>query len=268
MALAAAVFLLLAGYLFLIAPARRGRDLSALKGYPYAHRGLYGNEKGVPENSMAAFQKAAEAECGIELDVQLTTDHRLVVFHDRSLSRMCGQAGDVMDAPYSKIKECTLLSTAERIPLFSEVLDMVDGRVPLIVEIKAYGSAAQAAEAAHALLSRYNGPYCVESFHPLALRWFKKHAPQTVRGQLASGSIGKGEPYFAQAALKYLLVNALSRPHFIAYDIRSGENISTFLVRKLFAPLWVAWTVRTPGDWEKAEKRYGLQIFEGRMPRR
>ena len=260
------LFFLIALYVFLIAPGKRGKDVSSLRGFQYAHRGLFDNGSGMPENSLAAFQRAAEAGYGIELDVQLTADGKVAVFHDQTLKRMCGADACLFELSYEDALKHTLLGTNERIPLFANVLELVAGRVPLIVEIKHYSNVNRLAKEVNALLSRYNGPYCVESFHPLAMRWFKKNAPQVVRGQLASGVITRETPVYQQAALKYLLLNALSRPDFIAYDIRQDKNASIFLLRRLFRPLWVAWTVRSPQAMAEAAQTYDLQIFEGFMP--
>ena len=262
-----AVLLFLAAlYLFLIAPGRRGKDVSALRGFLYAHRGLFDNKNGVPENSLAAFARAVEAGCGMELDVQLTKDGQLVVFHDKTLTRMCGADVCLSELSYEEAQKYVLLDTDERIPLFSKVLELLNGRVPLIVEIKHYADAYRTAKEANALLSGYSGPYCVESFHPLAMRWFKKNAPQVIRGQLASGYITHETPAYQQAVLRYLLVNALSRPDFVSYDIREDKNVSIIMLRRFFRPLWVAWTVRSVAEQEKAKQKYDLQIFEGYMP--
>lgn len=267
MAWVLAVLILLAAlYIFLIAPGRRGKDISALRGFQYAHRGLHDNKNGAPENSLAAFLQAVEAGYGIELDVQLTVDGEMVVFHDKTLNRMCGADVCLSELTYAEVQKYTLLGSQERIPLFSQVLELVNGRTPLIVEIKHYGSVNKIAKETNTLLSRYKGPYCVESFHPLAMRWFKKNAPQVIRGQLASGVASRESPVYQQLVLKYLLVNALSRPDFISYDIRDDKNASIFLLRHLFRPLWVAWTVRAPEEQEKARQNYDLQIFEGYMP--
>jgi glycerophosphoryl diester phosphodiesterase len=257
---------LMALYLYLIAPNMRGKDVSGLLGVKYAHRGLYDNENGVPENSIPAFQKAIEAGHGIELDVQLTRDGQLAVFHDGDLKRMCGADARLCDLSYEEISRYTLLQTKERIPLFDEVLELVDGRVPLIVEIKHFAGVDITSRKAYEALSRYNGPCCVESFHPLAMRWFKKNAPQVIRGQLASGSLDG--PFWQRIGLRYLLINALSRPDFIAYDLGSDKNLSMIFMRKVFRPLLVAWTVRTSAEQARAAAMYDLQIFEGRAPER
>ncbi len=253
-------------YLFLIAPGRRGKDISSLLGHHYAHRGLFDNQHGIPENSLAAFQKAVEAGYGIELDVQLTADGEVAVFHDKDLKRICGKDICLGSLSSKELSEHTLLDSKESIPLFSQVLDLVGGRVPLIVEIKHYGSVEKLACKVNDMLSQYSGPYCVESFHPLALRWFKKNAPAIIRGQLASGVIGRDASLYQLLPLKYLLVNALSRPDFIAYDIRNLKNISIVVLKRLFKPLFVAWTVRSAQQQEEAAKLFELQIFEGFTP--
>ena len=128
-------------YLLAIAPRMAGRpDFEPLfsKGIYYAHRGLHDNRSQAPENSMAAFQKAVEAGYGIELDVQLTRDRIAVVFHDETLSRVCGVEGKVRDYTSEQLRSFYLCGTQERIPLFADVLALVDGQVPLIIELKAY----------------------------------------------------------------------------------------------------------------------------------
>ncbi len=257
---------LIALYLYLIAPNRRGKDVSALLGVKYAHRGLFDNENGIPENSILAFQRAIEAGHGIELDVQLTRDGQLAVFHDADLKRMCGEEARLCDLSYKELSQYTLLKTQERIPHFDEVLTLVAGRVPLIVEVKHFGGVNITSRKAHEALSLYNGPCCVESFHPLAMRWFKKNAPQVIRGQLASGSLDG--PFWQRLGLAYLLTNALSRPDFIAYDVSSDKNLSMKLMRAVFRPLLVAWTVRTKAEQARAAQMYDLQIFEGHTPER
>lgn len=259
---------ILAGlYLFLIAPGRDRPDASALMGWLYAHRGLHGGD--VPENSLAAFSRAVEAGYGIELDVQLTRDGSLVVHHDASLKRVCGADLRICDITCEELCRHPL-PDGSRVPLFSEVLSLVDGRVPLIVEVKHHGGAARNAAAALEHLRAYGGPYCVESFHPLAMRYFRLHAPGVVRGQLAMG--GAYRPGEAGAAahfmLKHLLVNSLSRPHFIAYSYPEDRTPAMWLMRRCFRPLLAAWTLRSQEALDGALARgYHLPIFEGFAPR-
>ncbi len=234
---------LFALYLYLIAPRVKHPPADELIGRLYAHRGLHDGNQTVFENSPTAFRLAAEAGYGMELDVQLTADHRLIVHHDGNTKRVCGVDAQISRTAYADLP---LLPDGEAIPTFDEVLSLVGGRVPLIVEVKPDGSPTANAAAAREALKAYAGPYCVESFHPMAVRYFRKNAPQVVRGQLAMG--GRRNPADTDAlsfyALKYLLVNVLGRPHFVAYACAEDGNLSMWLMKRLFRPLLAAWTIR------------------------
>lgn len=256
-------------YLVMIAPARKRPDASRLKGWLYAHRGLHDQAGGAPENSLEAFRRAVEAGYGIELDVQLTKDGKLIVHHDGSLKRVCGVDRKICETTYQEL--CAIpLPDGSRVPLLSEVLALVDGRVPLIVEVKQDGGAIKNAAATLALLRGYAGPYCVESFHPLAVRYFCKNAPHIVRGQLAMGMpyrearIGFG----AWLALRALMVNCLGRPHFVAYSVPNDHTVSMWLMKRLFKPLLAAWTIRDQQTLDRALAEYDYPIFEGFTPER
>ena len=259
----AIVLLILAGlYLFLIAPSREKPDDSHLRGWLYAHRGLHDGNVKVPENSMEAFRLAVEKGYGMELDVQLTKDGQLVVHHDGSLKRVCGVDQLIREVNFADLP---LLPDGSCIPLFKEVLDLVDGRAPIIVEVKHYGGAARVAKAAHEVLKGYHGAYCVESFDPTAVHYFRKNTPHIVRGQLASGGKWKKEDLNLPSyiALKYLLVNVLSRPHFVAYSVPTDRVLSMRLMKKVFRPLLACWTVRDQKTLDYAKKEgYLYPIFE------
>lgn len=263
------LIILLAIYLFLIAPRLVSRpDVTPLLNHHYAHRGLHDNATDAPENSITAFKKAVDAGYGIELDVQLTRDRIPVVFHDETLDRVCGVSGNVRDYTFEQLQAFSLCGTDSRIPLFSDVLALVDGRVPLIVEIKIHENANTVCSAADALLQNYKGVYCIESFHPFAVRWYKKNRPQVVRGQLSSNfnKPGKREP-FVQTLVHYLLTNALCRPDFIAYDHKHKYNLSRLVIKALFRPLNVAWTIRSQDELDMSQKDFDLFIFEAFEPK-
>ena len=251
-------------YLFLIAPDHSRPDASALSGWLYAHRGLHDGNHSVPENSLAAFERAVEAGYGMELDIQLTKDGQLVVHHDGSLKRVCGVDRNIRDLTYQEL--CAIpLPDGSRVPLFSEVLALVNGRAPIIVEVKHYGGAAKNAAAALAMLKAYSGPYCVESFDPTAMRYFKKHAPHIVRGQLASGGKWAREELnlAAYLALRSLLVNCVSRPHFVAYSVPEDHTASMWLMKHAFKPLLASWTIRSQETLDGARAAgYDYPIFE------
>lgn len=185
-----------------------------------AHRGLHTIDKKVPENSIAAFNAACEGGYGIELDVQLTKDGQVVVFHDDDLKRVCGVEGRVDSKTLEELESCRLEGTDQGIPLFAEVLACVDARTPLIVELKSGSHNEELCEKTLALLKAYKGKYCVESFDPSIVKWFKINAPEIVRGQLA----GLPEHYGSKNKVKNFLMgncllNFMGRPQFIAYEI-------------------------------------------------
>ncbi len=268
--IAGGLLLIAALYLLLIAPCRRHRpDASTLENRLFAHRGLHDGNQAVAENGLPAFQKAVDAGYGIELDVQLSSDGELMVFHDETLRRVCGVDGRLCDMTREQLSQIPL-PDGSAIPTFREVLALVDGKAPLIVEVKYHGSVRKNAEAAWAQLKEYKGPYCVESFHPLAMYHFRKNAPQVLRGQLASGEPYKkgGETGFAAwFAMKYLLVNIVSRPHFVAYDVQHDRNLSVWLMKHVFRPLLAAWTVRDEETLAYARKSYQMPIFERFLPK-
>lgn len=259
---------LLVLYLLAVMPRMLHRpDYQILKGWYYAHRGLHDNESDAPENSMAAFRKAVEAGFGIELDVQLTKDRIPVIFHDETLKRVCGAEGRVRDYTYEELQQFTLCKSQEHIPLFEDFLKMVDGRVPLIIEIKIHEKANTVCSIADKLIKEYKGPYCIESFHPLAVNWYRVHRPKVIRGQLSSNfnEPGKRES-LALFLVHYMIFNFICKPDFIAYDHHHKKNVSRLLCRKLYRALSVAWTIKSQKELDENKEDFDLFIFEGFVP--
>lgn len=260
------VIILFALYLFLIFPNLPKRDIKHLQGYDYAHRGLWNAE--FPENSMAAFRNAVAHGFGMEMDVHLTKDDQLVIFHDDSLKRMCGVDKPICECTLEELRQYRLKGTEEGIPTFDEFLNMVDGRVPLIIEIKSDKRISELCQRVHARLQQYQGPYCVESFHPLAVQWFRKNAPEVIRGQLANGLYGAApkDRTWLGRGLASLIQNVLGRPDFVAYEHTTDRNLPMILMR-IIKPHLVCWTVRSQHDMDVVRRRYDLQIFEGFLPK-
>lgn len=239
------IFAALILFVFLIAPAHVNAELRRqFTGSRFAHRGLHSKDKSVPENSFTAFRLAVENGYGIELDIRFTKDKQLVVFHDDTLLRMCGIDRRVDEFTYEELLEFRLLDSTEQIPLFSEVLSLVDGQIPLLVELKTGPENPLLCSQAYAMLQQYHGPYCIESFHPMIVRWFKKNAPQVLRGQLSAppqafeGTLSHVSAFL----LSRLLTNFLARPHFIAYH-KGKIPFPVRLCQKLGA-LRAVWTLR------------------------
>lgn len=166
------ILVLIIVYIKMIDPGKK-RKHPVLNVKYYAHRGLHG-EEGIPENSMAAFKKAKGSGYGIELDVQLTKDGVMVVHHDYDLKRTCGVNKKITDLTYRELCRYRLMGTRERIPRFVEVLREVDGKVPLLVELKMETCNRKLCKKVAKALDQYKGLYCMECFHPYALYWFKK----------------------------------------------------------------------------------------------
>lgn len=257
-------------YFFLITPRiPKRKRINTYLDQNYAHRGLFCNSSQAPENSMPAFQRAVQEGYGIELDIQLTKDNRLVVFHDSTLSRMCGIDINVREKTYQELCNLTLLHTNCKIPLLSEVLQMVDGQVPLLIEIKLPILSTLTCRLANELLKDYKGAYCIESFNTIALVWYRFHRPDIVRGQL-SGNLTRendGNNLFLCFLVKYLLVNALARPDFISFCYKDTANVSFYLNRHLFRVPTFAWTIDNPRTYQACHKNFDSYIFEGFLPK-
>ena len=262
------VLILIVLYIFIVKP--RNQAIFDWKPYQeqlYAHRGLHDEKKGIPENSKAAFKRAVDAGYGIELDVQLTKDRIPVVFHDFTLERMTGQQGKVCDYTYDELKEFRLLGTDEQIPLFSEFLEIVDGKVPFILEYKIEALDFSVCPIVNSMLNNYKGLYIIESFNPLALSWYRNNRNDVIRGQLSCHfrwKDGYKKPlYFF---LTNLCMNWITRPDFIAYNHEDCNNFSFKMATAFFRAKPVAWTIRSQAQLDKAKDNFCIFIFEKFVP--
>ena len=243
--------------------------LEEMKGVKFAHRGLHSAT--VPENSMSAFKLAKASGFGIELDIRLTKDGELIVFHDGTLERMCNTEGKVVDYTYEELSHLSLAGTTETIPLFSDVLKLIDGAVPLLIEMKCFkGEENGVAEKLHELIKDYQGKYIVESFNPFTLRTFKRLMPQVPIGFL--GTRYSLSQKYKRSPLHFLLqrlyFNFLMRPSFIAYEKDGFAEPNLIYVRKKFMPALIAWTIKSEEE-ERDAIAHGFDtvIFENYIPK-
>ena len=262
------VAVLAIAYLLMIMPRMTGKpDTSMFMEHLYAHRGLFDNESDAPENSLKAFKKAVDAGFGIEMDVQLTKDDVAVVFHDGKLKRMCGVEGKVCDFTYEELQQFSLLESEEKIPLFTDVLKVVDGKVPLIIEYKIDNTKPKVCEIGNEILENYKGVYCIESFNPFGVKWYKNHRKDIVRGQLSEEFIKNGMKkkllYFIMANL---LSNFITKPDFIAYNAQNYKNLSRRICRKLYKNLAVTWTIKSQEQLDEMRDHFDLFIFDSFVP--
>ncbi|MBO5912974.1 MAG: glycerophosphodiester phosphodiesterase [Clostridia bacterium] len=257
-----AVFLAL--FLFLVFPSlRKHPDCVVLNNLYIAHRGLHGLSEDTPENSLRAFEKAVEWGYGIEIDIHLTKDGKVVVFHDDTLNRVCGVDGRVEDKTLAELKQLRLLGTDCEIPTLQECLDTVNGKVPLLIEFKCISlKCNELCRAADEILSKYNGKYLIQSFYPTVLGWYKKHRKDICRGQLASAF--KGEEFYKRL-LGCLLFNVVARPHFVSYEHKYRKNIFRRLVTSLGA-FPVGWTFQSQKAVDDDKVGFKAYIFEGFIP--
>ncbi|MCW0181471.1 MAG: glycerophosphodiester phosphodiesterase family protein [Zavarzinia sp.] len=243
-------------------------SLEWLRRQPIAHRGLHDKTADIPENSRAAFMAAAEAGYAIELDIQVSADGVPMVFHDDTLDRMTGETGRVDAFRAGDLRGMTLNETGETIPTLRDVLKLVAGRVPFLIEVKAARGKVGPLEAAtFAALEDYHGAFAIQSFNPRSILWFKRHAPLVARGQIAMDFRMDDEPLrlHEQWVMTHMLLNRITRPHFIAYDIRALPNHATRRARAQ-GLLLLTWTVRTPAERKRASEHADNIIFEGFRP--
>lgn len=259
--------ILVLAILFLIQPGRvRPGQLAPFSGWNYAHRGLFSKDQTVPENSLPAFEAAVAAGYGMELDVQLSKDGHVVVFHDDTLPRATGVEGRVDAYDLEELQKMPLFGTQHTMPLFSDVLAVIGGKTPLIVELKSGPRNAELCRKTLELLRGYEGAYCVESFDPTVVAWFRKNAPDILRGQLAD-DYASYRPNSAPAlafALSNCLGNCIARPQFIAW----GPGKKPVLVRlaEAFGPMKVFWTAHDSMDVAGLEAEFDGVIFEHYTP--
>ena len=229
-----------------------------LRAQGYAHRGLHG--AGKPENSLAAAEAAIAKGLGIECDVQRSADGLAIVFHDFELERLTGESGAVNDRSAAELGAIALLGGDEPIPSLRQLLDRIDSKVPLLIEIKTKGEKRYAAIclAVRRVLEGYHGHHAVMSFDPRVVRWFADHSPLTVRGLVVTEEKAKalGGKFKRRAALWH------AKPDFLAYDVRDLPSRFAAAQRARGLPL-LTWTVRSPEHRERADKYADAPIAEG-----
>lgn len=257
-------------------PDRKNFDSHRL----YAHRGLFDNKGDAPENSLLAFKRACDAGFGIELDVHLTSDGIPVVYHDFKLDRVAHESGVVEDYTLKELQSFRLENSKETIPTLQEVLDLVAGRVPIIVEYKTESvhmrEVRVLCEKTDALLRDYERScgkiaYSIESFDPIVLIWYRAHRPEIVRGQLVDNYLQYRQYWtltkaFPAWGLEKLLANVATRPDFIAFNYHFTHELSWFLCCRLFGARAVAWTIKSQKELDRMEPKCDALIFDSFVP--
>lgn len=254
-------------YVFMIMPRVADRADMDMLTADYAHRGLH--SKQYPENSLPAFLLAVDHGFGIELDVQLSSDGEIMVFHDVGLKRMCGVNSRLSANRCATLQSLRLGGTEYTIPTLEQVLTLVDGRVPLLIEIKGEGKEEALCRKVAESLDMYPGAFAIQSFNPQVLAWFKKYRPRFARGQLVTKVKevkGRKAPKLTAFMLSNMLLNVLSRPDFISISGTRMKKLSFRLCVSLFKCRGFVWTVRNQNQYRMCHSK-GLQtIFERFLP--
>lgn len=228
------------------------KDLSFLKQNLIAHRGFHNIQKGIPENSLPAFKKAIDNGYLIELDLHILKDNSVVVFHDDNLNRMTGVDKNLKDVSYDEIKNLKLQNTDTFIPLFKDVLRLVNGKVPIIIELKTDVRCGILEPEVMKILNNYSGLYAIKSFSPFSVLWFKKHFPNVTRGFLSCNFSQSNMFSLKKKFLNSQFLFNLLGIDFLSYDIHSlpCKAVENFRRNKLV----LGWTILSKSDLEHAKK--------------
>lgn len=235
------------------------KDLEFLSRNLIAHRGYHNNKKGIPENSVLAFKKAIDNKYLIELDVRLTKDKKLVVFHDGNLKRVCGVNKSVKDLTYKELLKYNLFDTTQKVPLFSDVIKLVNGRVPILIETKYHNRYGVLEKILINELSNYKGLYAIQSFYPMSLLWLKRNTKDIPIGLLSSNF--KNDLNRLKSIIgKTLILDLFFKTDFISYDVKGLPN--NYLSYKGDKKKIVIWTIKNKKDYDLARQYTDSLICE------
>ena len=223
-------------YLFLIKPPFRRRSINKL----YTHRGYHLEDKSIHENTLDSFQKSIDYNYGIELDVKLSKDGIVYIYHDKTLKRLFGLDTHFEDLLSTEIDN--LLLNGSKIPRFEEALDLINGQVDLIVELKPGRRYKELSRKVVEYLEDYQGDFVVESFDPRILLWFRLFKPSYTRGQLIMEAKRYDTPRLAKVWIN-LFLNFLARPDFVAAHKNLFPMSFNLKLYKLMGGKLVSWTM-------------------------
>lgn len=236
-------------------------NVDFLKNRIIAHRGYHDISKNIPENSIASYKRAIEYGYAIEIDLHLLKDGNIVSMHDDYLERMTGNSKKIVDCTYDEIKDLKLLETEEHIPLLKEILDLVNGRVPLLIEYKYDNKVGLLEEKSMELLKNYKGEYAIQSFNPKSVKWFKDNYKDIPRGQLASSFANEKMCFIKKLILKNVLLFSYNKPDFVSYAIKDLPNSRIEKLRKKGICIF-GWTIRDKEAFDFAKKYCDSSVCE------
>ncbi len=221
-----------------------------------SHRGIHDNTK-TYENTIEAFQKALKKKYIIELDIHLTKDNQIIVFHDYNTKRITGKNQIIEKTTYKELNNQNII----HIPTLEEVLKIVDGKVPLLIEVKQESKVGPLERMLMEILKKYKGQYAIQSFNALTIYWFKKNYPNILRGQLSYSLKGKKANIIKKIFFKNMLLNIITKPNFISYKYNelSEKKINKYKKKGIIT---LAWTISNKEDYLKYKNLYDNLICE------
>ena len=260
-----------AAWAFAIKPRLRSKpDLLEIRGYDFAHRGYWDPDARIPENSMAAFQAVLDHGYGIMMDVRISRDGDPVVIHDSRLSRMCGVEGIVENSSRAELNVLKLSGTQEGIPGLREVLDLVDGQVPVVMNLHVLnGNYRSLCNRVCEILDGYDGVFAIESIDPRVLKWFRDERSEYIRGQMIDHSHRSGTTWKNRVwdfFCDSLLMNFLTSPDFISCNMEDRKNLSLRYCELLYHVDQMYWTVENMDQYEQLKTNGQIPIFQGFEP--
>lgn len=218
------------------------------------HRGKHGGN--IKENTIESIVKAMDEDLAVEIDVRLSKDKEVVLSHDDSLKRVFNIDKKISDLNYNDIKDMT----GGKVPLLEDVLNIVDDKIGLMIEIKS-SKVGLLEEKVYDLLKDYKGRYVIVCFNPFTLRYFKKKDPLIIRGQLSYNYNDSKYNSVLKFLLRNMWMNIFSKPHFLSYGIDS-ENTNLLAKYRKKGYFIIGWTYKDEKDREKLSKIYDNMIIE------
>ena len=226
------------------------------KGKIISHRGIHNNID-IYENTLEAIKLAKDKGYIIEIDIHLTKDNQVIVFHDYNTKRLLKDNKIVEDSTYEELNNQNIF----HIPTLTEVLNIVNGKVPLLIEIKQLKKVGKLEEEMMNILNKYKGEYAIQSFNPKVLLWFKKHYPSILRGQLSYSYKNNHFMKIKKVFLKNMFTNFLTKPNFISYKYNELTEKKINKLKKKNITL-LGWTVRSKKEYKKYSHYYDNLICE------
>jgi glycerophosphoryl diester phosphodiesterase len=236
-----------------------------LKNTFICHRGLHDGSSTCPENSLCAFERAVRKGLAIECDVQLLADDGIAVFHDNNMKRMTGVDLNISQCSAGQVRRMRFAGSDQRVPLLNDMLDLVGGDVPLLIELKGFGSMGRFCKVLLSTLKDYGGPYALQSFNPRALLWLRIHAPRLLRGQISGSLEDVKLPWHRKLLVRHLLTNYMTRPHFISYEVEYIPRMKRVQKMREHIPV-IGWTVNSLDQYKRLRGHCDNIIFEGFDP--